>query len=50
MIIAIAVINSLYQWTPLHMAANGGHEATVKYLVEEKQADINIKGSEGVSI
>ena len=36
-----------HQRTALHMAAEGGHEGTVKYLVEGG-AEINIKDNEGV--
>ena len=35
------------QRTPLHMAAEGGHEDTVKYLVE-KGAGIGVKDNKGV--
>ena len=36
-----------HQRTPLHMAAEGGHEDTVKYLVD-KGAGIGIKDNKGV--
>ena len=35
-------INSPHQYTPLHLAAEGGHVDTVRYLVD-KGADLNIK-------
>ena len=38
-----------HQRTPLHMAAEGGHEDTVKYLVDkDKGAGIGIKDNKGV--
>ena len=40
---------SLYQKVPLHIAAGEGHLDTVRYLVEMKKADINIKDIFGVS-
>ena len=36
-----------HQRTPLHMAAEGGHEETVKYLFEGG-AEIDVKDNEGV--
>ena len=41
-------IVSLHQRTPLHMAAEGGHMDTVKYLVK-KQTNINTKDVDEVS-
>ena len=38
-----------YQWTALHIAVREGGEHTVKCIVGD-EADVNIKGSEGVSI
>lgn len=40
---------SLYQRTPLHMAAEGGHKNVVDYLVD-KGADVSLKDNAGVSI
>ena len=40
---------SPYQKVPLHLAAGEGHLNTVRYLVEMKKADINIKDTLGVS-
>ena len=37
------------QWTPLYMAAEGGHIEIVRYLVDNG-ADINIKDHNGVSV
>jgi len=37
-----------FQQTPLHVAANNGHDYTVKCLVQ-KGADINIKDKKGVN-
>ena len=42
-------LSPLHQWTPLYMAAEGGHEEMVRFLVD-KGADINIKDNNGVSI
>ena len=42
-------LSPLHQWTPLYMAAEGGHEEMVRCLVDEG-ADINIKDENGVSI
>ena len=39
---------SLYQMTPLHLAAKRAHVKIVKYLVS-KGADTDIKDKEGVS-
>ena len=39
----------LSQWTPLHIAAERGHDYTVEYLVE-KQADVNIRDEDGVRV
>ena len=36
-----------HQRTPLHTAARGGHECTIKYLVE-KGALIDVKDKDGV--
>ena len=41
---------SLYQLTILHIAASGGHNHIAEYLVVEKQADINTKDDNEVSI
>ena len=41
---------SIYQWTPLHVAARYGRVATVQYLVDEKGVDINIKDNSGVRL
>ena len=41
---------SLNQLTPLHVAARHGRVATVKYLVDEKGVDINIKDNDGVRL
>ncbi|WP_341808246.1 ankyrin repeat domain-containing protein [Wolbachia endosymbiont (group E) of Neria commutata] len=32
-----------YGWTPLYVAAKHGHLDTVKYLIDEKNADFNVK-------
>ena len=34
-------------WTPLHIAAEGGQLETARYLVEEANADIFAENSEG---
>ena len=39
---------SLKQWTPLHLAARGGHMNTVEFLFNNG-ADINIQDNDGVS-
>ena len=43
------LFHSLYQWTPLHIAARQGHQDIVEYLIGEK-ASINIEDNDGVSI
>ena len=40
---------SLYQWTPLHVAAKEGRDHTVEQLVN-RGADISIKDKNGVSM
>ena len=40
---------SVYQQTPLHIAATEDHDYTVKCLVE-KTADVNIKDMNGVCV
>ena len=40
---------SLYQMTPLHLAAERGSIRIVKYLVEQG-AEINIRDNNGVSV
>ena len=41
-------VNSSYQRTPLHWAADGDHVDTVRCLVD-KGADINVKERDGAS-
>ena len=38
-----------HQMTPLHMAVEGKHLGTVKYLVGQLGADTNVKDGNGVS-
>ena len=40
---------SLYQHTPLHIAAGNGYKRTTERLIE-KGADFNIQDNDGVSI
>ena len=40
---------SLYQQTPIHAAAKNHHDYTVQLLIE-KEADVNIKDNNGVSM
>ena len=42
------MVSSPHQWTPLHWAARGGHNDTVKYLIQAG-ADVNVKENIGVS-
>ena len=49
MLLPLCLFYSVYQWTPLHIAVRKGKERTVECIVGNK-ADINIKGSEGVSV
>ena len=47
------LVNSVFalsfnQRTPLHMAAEGGYIEIVRYLVDEKRADINVENKLGV--
>ena len=44
----LTYFTSLYQKTPLHWAAEGGHKDTVEYLVD-KGATKDIKDCNGVS-
>ena len=46
---ATIINHSLHQWTPFHVAVEGGHLDTVKYFLENG-VDINIKESFGVSV
>ena len=43
------LLPSLYQWTPVYMAAEGGNIEIVRCLID-KGADINVKDNNGVSI
>ena len=49
MTLVTTVINSVYQVTPLHVAARGGRQCTVEWLIVEG-ADIAIKDNKGVSM
>lgn len=44
-----ATLNSFYQRTPLHNAAEGGYERTVECLVNQG-ANVNIKDNDGVGL
>ena len=43
------IIVFLNQKVPLHLAAGEGHLDIVRYFVEDKGADKNVKGKHGVS-
>ena len=43
------LLPSLHQKVPLHLAAGEGRLDMVRYLVEDKEADINVKDDLGVS-